>query len=175
MNRNSVRNRPTPSAPYSSAFAASDGLPTLASSGIEVAVLGGARLATQFLGCGGTGLGGFGGGDLVFVGFTTISPLAALTMTLVPFSSSAASAAETTATDATGARQNGGVGGRTALGGDDGQGLAHVERGGVGRGQVFGDEHERGFADRQSWSGSAHEVGDHALADVMQVGYASAW
>ena len=64
------------------------------------------------------------------------------------------------------------MGGRTALGGNDGQGLAHVERGGVGRGQVFGDEHERGFADRQAWGGSAHEVGDHTLADVMQVGCA---
>ena len=34
MNRNSERNRPTPSAPYSSAVLPSEGLPTLASSGM---------------------------------------------------------------------------------------------------------------------------------------------
>ena len=32
-----------------------------------------------------------------------------------------------------------------------------------------------GFADRQAWGGSAHEVGDHTLADVMQVGCALGW
>ena len=62
------------------------------------------------------------------------------------------------------------MGGRTALGGNDGQGLAHVERGGVGRGQVFGHEHERGFAGRQARCRGAHEVSDHTLADVVQVG-----
>ena len=136
----------------------------------QVAVLGGARLATQFLGCGGTGLGGFGGGDLVFARVHHDLTLGCVDDDVGAVLKFGGFGGGDDRDDATGARQNGGVGGRTALGGDDGQGLAHVERGGVGRGQVFGDEHERGFADRQSRSGSAHEVGDHALADVMQVG-----
>ena len=60
--------------------------------------------------------------------------------------------------------------GRAALRGDDGEGLAHVERRGVGGGKIFGNEHERGFALRQARCGSAHKVGDHALADIMQIG-----
>ena len=66
MNRNSVRNRPTPSAPYSSALAASAGLPTLASSGMRWPSLVEPGLPRQFLGCGRAGLGGFGCGDLLF-------------------------------------------------------------------------------------------------------------
>ena len=60
--------------------------------------------------------------------------------------------------------------GRAALRGHDGDGLAHVERGGISRGQVFGNEHERGFAHRQTRRRSAHQVGDHTLTDIMQIG-----
>ena len=98
MNRNSVRNRPTPSAPYSSAFAASDGLPTLASSGIRWPSLVAPGLPRSSLAAAARDLAASAAAISSSLGFTTISPLAALTMTLVPFSSSAASAAETTAT-----------------------------------------------------------------------------
>ena len=98
MNRNSVRNRPTPSAPYSSALAASAGLPTLASSGMRWPSLVEPGLPRSSLAAAARDLAASAAAISSSVGSTTSSPLAALTTTVVPSVRFSASAAETTAT-----------------------------------------------------------------------------
>ena len=136
----------------------------------EVAVLGGARIAAQFLGCGRAGLGGFGCGDLLFGRVDDQFALGRIDDHGGAVGQILGFGCGNNRHDAAGTGQDGGVRGRAALRGDDGEGLAHVERRGVGGGKIFGNEHERGFALRQARCGSAHKVGDHALADIMQIG-----
>ena len=136
----------------------------------QMTILGGARIAAQFLGCGRTGLGGFGNGDLLFGRVNDKFTLGRVHDHGSTVGQVFGFGCGNNRHNATSASQNGGVRGRAALRGDNSEGLAHVERRGISGGKIFGDEHERGFALRQARSGSAHKVGDHALSDIMQIG-----
>ncbi len=72
------------------------------------------------------------------------------------------------------ARQDRGVRGRAALGGDQGEHLVEVEQGGVGGREVLRDEHERMPGVGHAGSGHAAQPGDDPLGDVVQVGRALA-
>lgn len=72
--------------------------------------------------------------------------------------------------DALGAGQDGGVRGRSAVTGDEGQDLVEVEQGGVSRCEVAGDEHERGRRLRHARGRDTAELRDDALGDVVEVG-----
>ena len=111
----------------------------------QMAVLGGARLATQFLGCGGTGLGGFGGGDLVFARVHHDLTLGCVDDDVGAVLKFGGFGGGDDRDDATGARQNGGVEVGPPWEVTMAVGLAHVERGGVGRGTGLRRRARTGF------------------------------
>ncbi len=135
-----------------------------------MAVFGGARVATQLLGGRGTGTRGLGVRDFLVgwidddfaLGGVDDDVLAVLQVLRLRCGYHRDDAART--------GEDGGMRGRAALRGDDGEGFAHVQGRGVGGRQVFGDEYERGLAGRQARGRHAHQIGDDALADVVQVG-----
>ena len=134
-----------------------------------ITVLGGARLAAQLLGLRGLGLRGFGGGDLLVARLGGDGAFRGIDDNRLAVLQVVGAGGGHDGHDAAGTGQNGRVRGRAALRGDDGEGLVQVEAGGVGRGQVFRDQNERGVGDRDARRGNAHQVGDDALADVVQI------
>jgi hypothetical protein len=66
------------------------------------------------------------------------------------------------------------VRGRAALGGDQRQNLVEVQKRGIGRREILGDEHERMPRVGHAWSREATEPGDDPLGDIVEVGRALA-
>ena len=114
MNRNSVRNRPTPSAPYSSAFAASDGLPTLASSGMRWPSLVAPGLPRSSLAAAARDLAASAAAISSSLGVHHDLTLGCVDDDVGAVLKFGGFGGGDDRDDATGARQNGGVGGRTA-------------------------------------------------------------
>ena len=135
-----------------------------------VAVLGGARLAAQLLGLGGVSLGGLGILDLSSGRVGNHHALGGVDDDLLTIGQVLGFGGGDHGHDAASAGQDGGVRGGAALRGDDGQHLVQVDCGGVRGGKILSHQHERGLAFRDAGGGHAHQVSDHALAHIVQIG-----
>ena len=102
------------------------------------------------------------------------TPAAASTITVSPSARSLAGGGADDGDDRLLAREDRGVRGRAAVGGDEREHLVEVEQRGVGRREVVRDEDERMPGVGHAGSGHAAQPRDDALGDVVEVGGALA-
>ena len=166
----SVRNSPTPSIGCSTALRAEAPSATLASSltGAPSLVRPGPAQAARAARC--SRAAATGGRPPRRPARSRSVPVVPSTRSRVPLAISMAPAVPTTQGMRELAGDDRGVAGRAALLGDQGVHDLGVQPGGVGGGEVLGDEHHRRGGQRHARLRLAHEVRDHAAFDVAQVG-----
>ena len=166
----SVRNRPTPSTGWATAFRADSPSATLASSltGAPSLVRPGPAQEARAARCSRSAATRRSASSAS--GSVSMVPAVPSTSRRVPLAISSAPAVPDHAGDAELAGDDRGVAGRSALLGDQGVHDVGVEPRGVGGSEVLGDEHAGCGGQRHARLGLADEVGDHAAFDVAQVG-----